>query len=39
MKMLRSLRNNNHRDRQLTTNDLTEWERLSQYKFGRNTIN
>jgi hypothetical protein len=39
MKVLRSLRNNNHRDRQLTMNDLTKRERLSRYKFGRNTIN
>jgi len=39
MKVLRSLRNNNYRDRQLTMNDVTERERLSLYKFGRNTIN
>jgi hypothetical protein len=39
MKVLRSLRNNNYRDRQLTMNDLTERERLFRYKFGRNTIN
>jgi hypothetical protein len=37
MKVLRLLRNNNHRDRQLTMNDLTKRERLSRYKFGRNT--
>ena len=39
MKVLRSLRINNHRDRQLTMNDLTERERLFRYKFGRTTIN
>ena len=39
MKVLKSLRTNNHRDRQLTMNDLTERKRLSRYKFWRNTIN
>ena len=38
MKVLRSLLNNNYSDRQLTMNDVTERERLSRYKFGRNTI-
>jgi hypothetical protein len=38
MKVSRSLRTNNHRDRQLTMNDVTERERLSRYKFERNTI-
>jgi len=39
MQVLRSLRTNTHRDRQLTMNDLTERELHSWYKFGRNTIN
>ena len=38
MQVLMSLRTNNHRDRQLTMNDVTERERLSRYKFERNTI-
>ena len=39
MQVRMSLRTNYHRDRQLTMNDLTEWELLSRYKFERNTIN
>ena len=39
MQVLRSLRTSKHGDRQLTMNDLTEWELLFRYKFGRNTIN
>jgi hypothetical protein len=38
MQVLVSLRTNNHNYRQLTVNDLTEWEPFSRYKFGRNTI-
>jgi hypothetical protein len=39
MQVLMLLRTNNHRCRQLTVNDLTEWEPFSSYRFGRNTIN
>jgi hypothetical protein len=39
MQVLMLLHINNHRYRQLTVNDLTEWEPFSRYKFGRNTIN
>ena len=39
VQVLKSLRTNNHRYRQLKVSDLTEREPFSGYKFGRNTIN
>ena len=35
MKVLMSLGTNNHRYRQLTVYDLTEWEPFSPYKFKK----
>jgi hypothetical protein len=39
MQVLKSLRTNTHRNRQLKVSYLTEREPFSGYKFGRNTIN
>ena len=37
MQVLMSLRTNNHHNKQLTVNDLTERKPFSRYRFGRNT--